>query len=196
MRLEDALLFLVYHADQLAGSDISSLCRDAIGVGADVVSVRFRDGKADTSVLQSVAEVCAKEDALFLVQDDPLLAQELGADGVHLGSATGSIGEARAIAGMQSIVGFTTNSVEEAILAAEVGADYIVHNEGKMCPAAFEQLRGSGLTNLFAGGLNSIEEAGEVVGSGVFRVCVEINNEESASVEAIAAYSRLFGRVV
>lgn len=196
MRLEDALLYLVYDAHKLAGLDIPSLCRSAIGVGADIVSVRFPEGVTDRNMLEAVAGVCDREDAIFLVQGDPALAAELGAAGVHYSSATESIGEARAVAGMQSIVGFSTNTVEDAMLAAEVGADYIVHNAGIMCPVDFGRLRGCGLATLFAGGLKSVDEAHEIVGNGVFRVCVEVESEETAAVEAIAEYSRMFGRVV
>lgn len=196
MRLEDALLYLDFNAGKLAGMDIPEMCRAAIGAGADIISVRFPDMAADRKMLEAVRAVCRREDALFLVHADPELASELGADGVHYADAGGSIGEARAVAGMQSIVGFSTNSIQEAMLAAEVGADYIVHNEGLMCPAVFGGLRGCGMSVLFAGGLSSIDAVREVVGSGVFRVCVEVNSEQSAAVESIAEYSRIFGRVV
>ena len=196
MRLEDALLFVVFDAGALSGSNINELASDAIGVGADLVGLKFPQGSADKALLESVGSVCREEDALFVVWDDPFLAQEIGADGIHLSTPDGSMGEARAVAGIDGMVGVSTANAEEAVLAAEVGADYIIHSEGVMCASTFAQMRGSGLANLYAAGLASIDEARQIVGNGVFRICIEVNCEEQARPDVIAEYSRLFGRVI
>ena len=67
---------------------------------------------------------------------------------------------------------------------------------GLDCPSDFAQMQGTGLSYLYAGGLADVTEAEKVVGNGVFRVCIEVNNENDAKPESIAEYSRLFGRVV
>lgn len=195
MRLEDALLFVVFNADTLQGADLHALAADVIGVGADIVAVKS-SGAADLAALEAVSKACREEDALFLVWDDPELVQKVDAAGVHLGNADAAIGTARGIAGLDSIVGYSTRNLEQAALAAETGADYIVHHEGAMCAAVFEQMRGAGLANLYAAGFGSLEEARQAIGSGVFRICVEVNSEDEAKPEVIAEYSKMFGRVV
>lgn len=196
MRLEDALLFVVFDLSKLQQTDVYSLCCDAIGVGADIVALKFSEGAADIEILRAAGSACREEDALFFVWNDPMLVEECSADGVHLADAQASIGMARAAAGADKMVGFSTSSIEEAMLAAEVGADYIVHTEGVACPSVFGQMRAGGASNLYAGGLASLDEARSVVGNGAFRLCIEINNEQEAKAESIAEYSRLFGRII
>ncbi len=196
MRLEDALLFVVFDLGKLPPDDIHARCSAAISVGADMIGLKFPEGAADVELLRAAARSCKEEDALFVAWDEPMLVEECAADGVHLSDAQASIGHARAMAGIDKLVGFSTNSAEEAMLAGEVGADYIVHTEGALCPAVFGQMRGGGTSYLYAGGFASVDEARGVVGNGVFRVCIEIDNEEDAKAESIAEYSRLFGRII
>jgi hypothetical protein len=196
MRIEDALLFVVFDAAKLAGTKISDLAREAIGVGADIIGIKLPVASRDSSLAEAVSAVCREEDALFIIWDDASLVKRAGADGVHLRSADESIGTARAVAGGDCLVGINTDSLEDAMLAAEVGADYIVHTEGAMCAAVFGQLRGSGLSTLYAGGMTSLDEARQAVGNGVFRICLLIENETDAKADVLAEYSRLFGRVI
>ena len=61
----------------------------------------------------------------FIVNDDPHLAAELRADGVHLGQEDISPAEAREILGPEAIVGLSTHSREQIEAAAEHPVDYI-----------------------------------------------------------------------
>ncbi len=192
MRLEDALLFVVFDSEKLPADSIYDICCGAINVGADIVSVKSPRGDA----VMDAVKACKDCDALYFAWDDPAVVEEIGAAGVHLSQADASIGNARGLAGIDSLVGFSTNDIQEATLAAEVGADYIVHMEGRECPGVFAQLRDAGVSYLYAGGLSSAEEAKGLVGNGVFRICIVVDNENDARPEAIAEYSRLFGRVV
>jgi hypothetical protein len=192
MRLEDALLFVVFDADTLASDSIYEVCCGAIDVGADIVSVK----SSDTTVIESAVKACRESDALYFVWDDPMPVEQLGAAGVHLSQADASIGNARGLAGVDSFVGFSTTNLQEATLAAEVGADYIVHMEGVQCPAVFAQMRDAGVSYLYAGGVATVEEARSIVGNGVFRLCITVDNENDARPEVLAEYSRLFGRVI
>ncbi len=192
MRLEDALLFVVFDSAQLPSDGLYDICCGAINVGADIVSVKSQEAEA----IQEAVKACKDCDALYFAWDDPGIVEEVGAAGVHLSRADASIGNARGLAGMDSLVGFSTNDMQEATLAAEVGADYIVHMEGTQCPGVFAQLHDAGVSYLYAGGLSNVEEARGIVGNGVFRICLVVDNENDARPEAIAEYSRLFGRVV
>ena len=60
---------------------------------------------------------------LFVVNDDPVLARDAGADGVHLGQGDGSIAAAREIMG-GGIVGRTTRGGDALAAAVAEGADY------------------------------------------------------------------------
>lgn len=62
----------------------------------------------------------------LLINDDPLLARQVDADGVHLGGDDGSVAEARAVLGDSKIIG--VSCYNRAILAHEavgLGANYV-----------------------------------------------------------------------
>ena len=63
--------------------------------------------------------------ALFIVNDDPYLALELRADGVHVGQDDMDPAEARSIMGPDAIVGLSTHSREQIEAAAKAPVDYI-----------------------------------------------------------------------
>lgn len=70
--------------------------------------------------------ICEKYQTMFILNDNPQLAKELGADGVHVGSEDLSVAEARKIVGEDFIVGASCYaSKDRAFTAAEEMADYV-----------------------------------------------------------------------
>ena len=62
----------------------------------------------------------------LIVNDDIVLARDVGADGVHLGREDGAVSEARRILGRDALVGVSCYaSLERAENAAAAGADYV-----------------------------------------------------------------------
>ena len=69
--------------------------------------------------------ICKKNNVKFLVNDDPLLAKKINADGCHLGQKDTNITEARKIIG-NKIIGITChNSIKLAKDAIKEKANYI-----------------------------------------------------------------------
>ena len=69
--------------------------------------------------------ICKKYKVKFLVNDDPLLAKKINADGCHLGQKDMTIARARKIMG-NKIIGITChNSIKLAKSAVVGGADYL-----------------------------------------------------------------------
>ncbi len=96
------------------------------GAGA----VQYRNKTADAALKRAqaaaLARVHAARGAIFVVNDDPVLAAEVGADGVHLGEDDGSIAAARAIVGPDRIIGVSCyDDSARADAAVAEGADYI-----------------------------------------------------------------------
>lgn len=61
-----------------------------------------------------------------IINDNPRIAKDLHADGVHLGQEDGDIIEARKLLGKDAIIGATChNSKHLGMEAAEAGADYV-----------------------------------------------------------------------
>ena len=74
---------------------------------------------------KKIKKICKKFKVKFLVNDNPKLAEELNADGCHLGQKDMNIQEARKIL-KNKIIGITChNSVKLAEEAIKNGADYL-----------------------------------------------------------------------
>ena len=74
---------------------------------------------------RKIKSICKKNKVKFLINDDPLLAIKLGADGYHLGQNDMSIIDARKIL-KKKIIGVTChNSINLAKIANKNNADYI-----------------------------------------------------------------------
>ena len=61
--------------------------------------------------------------------------------GVILDGAEASVGMARAVLGDDALVGVRTSAQDDALLALEIGADFVVYDGGRECPAVFSASR-------------------------------------------------------
>ncbi len=100
--------------------------KKAVDQGAAVV--QLRDKSADRSVIltkaQEMAAYRSGRNFLFILNDDPELARQVGADGVHVGQDTPTA-EVRRVIGDGMILGKTTHNVEQGKQAIADGVDYI-----------------------------------------------------------------------
>ncbi len=94
--------------------------------------VRILQLRAKGLPLPQVAELarimqplCRAAGAVFVLNDYPELAAELGADAVHVGQDAGPLAQVRAVVGPQMLVGRSTHSPQQALDALAEGADYI-----------------------------------------------------------------------
>lgn len=102
------------------------ITRRLLESGLRTVQFRDKSGLEDRKGrAQRLQNLCREFGALFIVNDDPTLAKELDADGVHVGEEDASVSEARAILGANKVVGATAGSVPRALTAVNAGADYL-----------------------------------------------------------------------
>jgi len=99
----------------------------ALDAGCDWIQMRFKDQTAkDTFALaEAVKFLCEEYLANFIVNDNLYLAQQIAADGVHLGLTDMNIAEARTILGTTKIIGGTANTFEDIENHVKNGCDYI-----------------------------------------------------------------------
>jgi thiamine-phosphate pyrophosphorylase len=129
-RLASARLYLVCGSI----SDVSSaeaalpeLLRAAVAGGVDIVQLREKQLPDEqlVAVANAVRALCERLGALLIVNDRPLVAREVGADGVHVGQEDMPVEEVRELLGADVLIGLSTHSPDE-IDAADAGlADYI-----------------------------------------------------------------------
>lgn len=103
-------------------------CAAALDGGAVVIQVRNKSASPALRREQAraIAELCRARGALSIVNDDPALAREVGADGVHLGEDDAAIADARAVVGPGRLVGASCyDALERAPAALAAGADHV-----------------------------------------------------------------------
>jgi len=111
--------------------------RAALEGGAAAVQYRHKTASAALRRDQAaaLARLHAARGALYIVNDDPVLAAEVGADGVHIGAGDASIIAARELLGPDRIVGVSCyDDFTRAESAVQAGADYVAF--GSFHPSA------------------------------------------------------------
>lgn len=99
----------------------------ALDNGCDWIQMRFKNQNAiEVLTLAEAAKIlCQEYLATFIINDNVHLAQQLDADGVHLGLTDMSIEEARQVLGNTKIIGGTANTFEHVLQRATENCDYI-----------------------------------------------------------------------
>ena len=124
---KDLLLYAVTDRSWLNGETLYSQVEKALEGGATFVQLREKhlDHDAFLQEAKEIKELSAKYQVPFVLDDDVELALEVGADGVHVGQSDMEAGDVRAKLGEDKIVGVSAQTVEQALLAQERGADYL-----------------------------------------------------------------------
>jgi len=82
--------------------------------------------KKKISIGKKILKICKKNKVKFIVNDNPLLAKKLMADGCHLGQKDMDLEISRKILGKKKIIGITChNSKNLALKAQRHGANYV-----------------------------------------------------------------------
>jgi thiamine-phosphate pyrophosphorylase len=115
-RLARARLYLIGDS-----ATIERVLDAALAGGVNVVQLRSQTASRDDAL--AIAARCHASGALFIINDDPALAAEVNADGVHLGQDDVSVTIARETIGEDRLVGLSTHS--EAQIDAAHAVDYI-----------------------------------------------------------------------
>ncbi|MBZ0169206.1 thiamine-phosphate pyrophosphorylase [Candidatus Methylomirabilis lanthanidiphila] len=99
----------------------------AVAGGASMIQLRDKVAgpRQLLSEARRIAQLCRDRGVCFIVNDRLDLALAADADGVHLGQDDLPPKAARAILSKGKLLGVSTHSVEQALEAAEQGADYL-----------------------------------------------------------------------
>lgn len=125
--LAESRLYGIVDMGYVRPDDVAACTRGLLAGGVRVLQLRAK-GLALPAVRQLAEEMlplCREQGAVFVLNDYPELAAELGADAVHVGQDAGPLAEVRRIVGPGMIIGRSTHSLEQARAAKAEGADYI-----------------------------------------------------------------------
>lgn len=111
----------------LSKGTLEEAVRQAIAGGITCLQLREKHltGLEKKALAIQLKALCRAGGIPFIINDDVPLALSIDADGVHLGLSDMDYATARARLGPDKIIGLSTHSVEEAITAERLGADYI-----------------------------------------------------------------------
>lgn len=129
-KINDLSLYLVTSEEYSKGRSVLEVAQRAISGGIDIMQMREKHkSRKDLKKLGgALLSLCRKEGVTFIVNDDPTLAEELDADGVHLGQRDIEkypVKKTREILGNDKIIGLSTHSLAEFEQADESDVDYI-----------------------------------------------------------------------
>ena len=100
--------------------------KQALEAGCAIIQYREKNKSTKEMIGEAleIKSLCGRK-AIFLVNDRIDVALAVDADGVHIGQDDMPFEIARKLVGRGKIIGLTVHSVEEALHAETVGADYI-----------------------------------------------------------------------
>ena len=192
--LDDARLYFVVEASASDG-----LLDAALAGGCDLLQLRDHDASDDELLAagERFRDACDVHGALFVVNDRPELALQLGADGVHVGQDDLPVDAVRRLVGPELFIGLSTHSPEQFDAALASGADYLsvgpiweTPTKAGRPAAGLDYVRyaaSHAAKPWFAIGGIDAENLGEVVAAGARRAVVVRAIRDAADPRAVAS---------
>jgi len=122
-------LYVILDGTTLARAGLSLLGAAEDLLSAGVGCLQYRDKQSEEPMIRENAKALSSllsgTSCRLILNDYPRLVQETGADGVHLGQGDERVDVARALLGADRLIGLSTHTDEQVVLANSVGADYV-----------------------------------------------------------------------
>lgn len=121
------LLYAVTDRTWLKDNNLPSQVEQAVQGGATCIQLREKQLSFDEfcKLATEVKKITDQYHIPFIINDNIDVAIAVNADGIHVGQKDMEITIARKKLGPNKIIGVSTHTVEEAILAQKNGADYL-----------------------------------------------------------------------
>src|SRR5690606_41978826 len=93
--------------DETDSARLQDMVAAALTGGANVVQYRNKLAEPALRLSQSrqLLELCRQHQVPLIINDDPQLCREIGADGVHIGASDGDLRQVRVLLGDRAIIG-------------------------------------------------------------------------------------------
>ncbi len=124
---EDLLLYAVTDRMWLNGRTLKEVVKESLDGGVTFLQLREKnlDDKHFLEEAVELQELCKQYKVPFIVNDNVDIALKMNADGVHVGQSDMQAADVRAKLGPDKIIGVSAQTVEQAVLAQQRGADYL-----------------------------------------------------------------------
>lgn len=127
VQLANAQLYGILDLGYVAPAQACRVATELVSGGVEILQLRAKGYERDTiaDVARQIHRITCILAVPLVINDQPQVARDIDAEGVHVGQDDVSIAEAREIVGPHCFVGRSTHSLEQARRAAAEGADYI-----------------------------------------------------------------------
>ena len=124
---DDLLLYAVTDRSWLGDHDLVDQVEETILAGTTIVQLREKELSDKDFLAEAVKiqSVCQKHNIPFIINDNLEVAIACGADGIHVGQSDLAANQVRERLGKDKIIGVSAQTVEQAILAEQMGANYL-----------------------------------------------------------------------
>lgn len=121
------LLYAVTDRHWLGDRTLYDVVRESLDGGVTFLQLREKNLDDESFFEEAVKlqEMARDYGVPFVVNDNVDIAVRMNADGVHVGQSDMEAGNVRALIGPDKILGVSAQTVEQAVLAEERGADYL-----------------------------------------------------------------------
>ncbi len=120
-------LYVVTDRTWLGIRTLAEQVEEALKGGATFIQLREKELAFDSFLYEAreIKVLCERYNVPFVINDNVEIAIACDADGVHVGQSDMEAGNVREKLGKGKIIGVSVQTVEQAILAEQRGADYI-----------------------------------------------------------------------
>lgn len=124
---QNLLLYGITDRTWLNGASLYSQVESALKGGVTFIQLREKNVSYSEILKEAIEikELCHSYNVPLIINDDVELALEADADGVHVGQNDMEAGKAREKLGPDKILGVSARTVEQAVIAQNMGADYL-----------------------------------------------------------------------
>jgi thiamine-phosphate pyrophosphorylase len=137
-------LYAIADSAYLDPERFGSAVAEAIAGGAHVIQYRDKHNSADVRmrIAAELVALCRRQGVPLLINDDPPLAKQAGAHGVHLGRDDADVASARRLLGAHALIGVSCyNDLTRAQLAERASANYVAFGSFYPSPTKPHALR-------------------------------------------------------
>ncbi|GAB4324615.1 MAG: thiamine phosphate synthase [Candidatus Sumerlaeia bacterium] len=126
-RFRNARLYAITDQAMTGGLGLGEIARRVFAGGCRLLQLRAKTTPFEEllAVGRAMTALAREYEALLIVNDNPYLAREIGADGLHIGQNDVSVEIARDIVGSDLLIGLSTHNAEQVLRAQSQPLDYI-----------------------------------------------------------------------
>jgi thiamine-phosphate pyrophosphorylase len=120
-------LYGIVDLGYVTSRQVPDVAREMIDGGVDLIQLRAKTQSLAeiTALARELHEITMNRNVPLVINDYAEVAREIGAEGVHIGQDDPAMALVRNIVGPSCMIGKSTHSFDQAIRAADEGADYI-----------------------------------------------------------------------